>query len=193
MKKSLVGAAVLAVSGWAIASGAVVVPTAFASSSNGTTVNGTTHCDPSAPPDPNNFACGQNPIIAGPKANAPTNCPNFLRTDAWTLNFVSGNAVAHFTQNKSGDWFGSTAEGPADLSTSDGTVQYAGHATQWFGSGQNSNPGGPPTQQSEGGFTEHFNGTGLAGSIDIHVNGHFTTNNAGTPTATVMNVNVACA
>ena len=57
--------------------------------------------------------------------------------------------VSHGTQNKNGDWGGETAEGPAVLATSGGTAQYTGHLTEWGGGGQNSNPGGPPTQQSE--------------------------------------------
>ena len=185
MRKPLVGAAVFAVGGWAIASGALVIPTAFASSNNGTTFNGTTHCDPTAPPDPNNFACGQNPIFSGPPPSfviIPPNCPPFLSSDNWVLNYVSGTSVAHFTQNKNGDWAGGTVEGPAVLTTSDGTVQYSGHATQWFGTGQNSNPGGTPTNQSMFGTTEHFQGSGPAGTLSIHVQGHATTNNAGTPT-----------
>lgn len=195
MKKPLVGAAVLAVGGWAIASGALVVPTAFASPNNGTTFNGTTHCDPTAPPDPNNPACGQNPALQGPPppfVTIPSNCPTFLSTDQWVLNFVGGNSVAHGTLNKNGDWGGGTVTGPAALTTSDGTIQYSGHLTEWFGGGQNSNPGAPPTQQSEFGFTTNFNGSGLAGTLSIHVDGHMTTNNAGTTTANVRNVSVTC-
>ena len=78
------------------------------------------------------------------------------------------------------------------LATSDGTVQYTGHLTQWYGSGQNSNPGGAPTQQSETGFTVNFNGSGPAGSISIHANSHLTTNNAGTQTAQTMTGTVSC-
>ena len=192
MKKPLVGAAVLAVGGWAIASGALVVPTAFASPNNGTTFNGTTHCDPTAPPDPNNPACGQNPAITGPKPDAPLNCPAFLRTDGWALNFLGGHSVSHGTLNANGEWGGGTVTGPAALTTSDGTIQYSGHLTEWFGGGQNFPPGTTPTQQSEGGFTTNFNGSGLAGTISIHVNGHITTNNAGNTTATVMNLSVTC-
>ena len=195
MKKPLVGAAVLAVGGWAIASGALVVPTAFASPNNGTTFNGTTHCDPTAPPDPNNPACGQNPVLAGPPppfVTIPPNCPTFMSTDNWTLDFVGGHSVSHGTLNKNGDWGGGTVTGPAVLTTSDGTVQYSGHVTEWFGGGQNSNPGGPPTQQGEFGMTTNFNGSGPAGTLSIHSNGHFTTNNAGTPTASVMNISVIC-
>lgn len=195
MKKPLVGAAVLAVGGWAIASGAFVVPSAFASPNNGQTFNGTTHCDPTAPPDPNNFACGQNPALTGPPPAFVTispDCPSWFFTDTWVLNFVGGHSVSHGTLNKNGDWGGGTVTGPAELTTSDGTVQYAGHLTEWFGGGQNSNPGGDPTQQSEFGFTETFNGSGQAGTISIHADGHNTTNNAGTTTASFMNATVNC-
>jgi hypothetical protein len=165
---------------------AVGVAAAYAGSS---TQNGTGHCNPSDP------LCGANPLLTGPPppfVSIPSNCPSFLSTDAWTLNFVDGNAVSHGTLNKNGDWGGFTAEGPAVLTSSDGTVQYTGHATEWGGGGQNSNPGGPPTQQSVNGFTLHFNGSGPSGMVSIHVNGHSTTNNAGTPTSNVNNVNVSC-
>jgi hypothetical protein len=121
----------------------------------------------------------------------PSSCPAFLSTDAWVLNFTGGNSVSHGTLNNNGDWGGSTAEGPAVLS--DGaTTEYAGHLTEWGGGGQNSNPGGIPTAQSENGFTLNFNGAGPAGSISIHVNQHSTTNNSGTPTANTFNVVVTC-
>jgi hypothetical protein len=155
----------------------------------GSTQNGTGHCNPADP------LCGANPLLNGPPppfVTIPSNCPAFLSSDQWLLNFVDGNSVSHGTLNKNGDWGGFTATGPAQLTSSDGTVQYAGHATEWGGGGQNSNPGGNPTQQSEGGFTLHFNGTGPAGRISIHVNGHSTTNNSGTPTSNHMNVTVVC-
>ena len=173
-----------------LAAGALVlaagVVTAHAGSS---TINGTGHCNPADP------LCGATPLLTGPPppfVSIPSNCPAFISTDTWALNFVDGQAVYHGTQNKNGDWGGFTATGPAELASSDGTVQYAGHATEWGGGGQNSNPGGNPTQQSETGFTLHFNGTGPAGSISIHVNGHSTTNNSGTPTSNHMNVSVSC-
>lgn len=158
-------------------------------------MNGTTHCDPSAPPSFSNPACGQNPILTGPPppfVTIPSNCPSFLSTDNWILAFTGGNSVSHGTINKNGDWGGGTAEGPAILTSSDGTTQYTGHVTEWFGGGQNSNPGGAPTQQSEGGFTLTFNGVGPAGSLSIHIDTHSTTNNAGTPTANTFNVTVTC-
>jgi hypothetical protein len=165
---------------------AVGVSTAFAGSP---TINGTTHCNPSDP------LCGANPLLTGPPppfVSIAANCPAFLSIDAWSLNFVDGNAVSHGTLNKNGDWGGFTAEGPAVLTSSDGSVQYSGHATAWFGGGQNSNPGGPPTQQSEFGFTLHFNGSGQLGTISIHANGHSTTNNSGTPTSNVTSASVSC-
>ena len=51
---------------------------------------------------------------------------------------------------------------------------------------------GDPTQQSEMGFTLHFNGSGPDGTLDIHADGHSTTNNSGTLTSSVMHVNVSC-
>ena len=157
-------------------------------SAGGSTQTGTGHCNPADP------LCS-GPLFTGPAppfVSIPSNCPAFLSTDAWAIMFVGGHAVSHGTLNKNGDWGGFTATGPAEFTTSDGTVQYSGHATEWGGGGQNSNPGGPPTQQSEGGFTLHFNGSGPAGSISIHVKQHSTTNNSGTPTSNHMNVTVVC-
>jgi hypothetical protein len=158
---------------------------AFAKSSNGAT-NGTTHCDPSNP------VCGLNPLLQGPPppfVTIPSNCPSFLSTDAWNVNFTSGNAVSHGTTNKNGDWGGGTAEGQADLTSSDGIVQYSGHATEWGGGGQNSPTG---TNQTENGFTLTFNGTGIAGTVSIHADMHSTTNNSGAPTSNHMDATVTC-
>jgi hypothetical protein len=167
----------------------VVLTVGVVSASAGSsTQNGTTHCDPADP------SC-TGPLLTGPPppfVSIPANCPAFLSTDAWSLSFVGGNSVSHGTLNKNGDWGGFTATGPAVLTSSDGTVQYAGHATEWGGGGQNSDPGGPPTNQSEGGFTLHFNGTGPAGTLDIHVDQHSTTNNSGAPTSNVFTVTVSC-
>ena len=167
----------------------VLVVGVTAAAAGSVTQNGTTHCNPA------DALCGANPLLAGPPpsfVSIPANCPAFLSTDAWTLNFVDGNSVSHGTLNKNGDWGGFTAAGPAVLTSSDGTVEYVGHATEWGGGGQNSNPGGPPLNQSEGGFTLHFNGSGPAGTLSIHVDQHSTTNNSGTPTSNVMNVSVSC-
>jgi hypothetical protein len=181
--KSSVVAALFAAVAVCLATG---VTTAVAGSG---TINGTSHCNPSDP------LCSVNPLLTGPPppfVTIPANCPAFLSTDAWNLNFVDGNAVSHGTLNKNGDWGGFTAEGPAVLTSSDGTIQYSGHATAWGGGGQNSNPGGDPTQQSENGFTLHFNGSGSAGKVSIHIDQHSTTNNSGTPTNNFTNVNVSC-
>jgi hypothetical protein len=152
-------------------------PSAFGQASNGTT-----HSDPST------FG----PVLTGPAPGPLSgNCPEFLSTPNWALAFVGGNSVSHGTINNNGDWGGGTAEGPAVLT--DGTlIQYAGHLQEWGGGGQNSNPGGNPTNQSENGFTLNFNGSGIAGSISIHANMHMTTNNSGTPTANVTNISVTC-
>ena len=92
---------------------------AFASSSKGAT-NGTVHCYPNDTRcrDP---MCEFNPVLRGPApafVTVSSNCPSFLSTDTWALNFVSGNAVAHGTTNKNGDWGGETAEGQAVLTPS---------------------------------------------------------------------------
>jgi hypothetical protein len=183
MKSSFV-AALLAALALCLAAGVAVA------SAGGSTLNGTTHCNSADP------LCGLNPILTGPaplgQVTIVGTCPDFLTTDDWALNFTDGNAVSHGTQNKNGDWGGGTANGRAVLTSSDGTVQYTGQATEWFGGGQNSNPGGPPTNQSEFGFTFHFNGSGPAGTISIHIHQHQTTNNAGTPTSNVSGATVTC-
>ena len=178
--KSPFAAAVVAALALCLAAGASVAY------GGGSTQNGTGHCNPADP------LCGANPLLNGPPppfVTLPSNCPAFLSSDNWLLNFVDGNSVSHGTENKNGDWGGGTAEGTAVLTSSDGTVQYTGHATEWGGGGQNSPTG---ANQTEGGFTTHFNGSGAAGSIDIHVDSHSTTNNGGTPTNNFTNVKVTC-
>ena len=143
----------------------------------------TQHCTDVTDP-----ACGLNPVLTGPPppfVTVPANCPEFLSTPDWELNLVKGSAVFHFTGNNNGDWGGGTMQGQAVLSTPDGP-QYTGHLTQWFGQGNNA--GG----QTEMGFTLTYNGTGPAGSISIHANGHTTTNNAGTTTSNFNNATVTC-
>ena len=174
--------ACLAVGLLSIAGPAVFSSAAFASPSNGTS-NFTGHCDPSSPD------CGANPIITGPPppfVTVPSNCPSWFSTDAWSLDFVSGTSVFHFTSNNNGDWGTGTAQGAAVLTTSDGTVQYSGHVTEWFGGGNNK------AGQTDGGFTLTFKGSGVSGNLSIHVEQGATTNNSGTPTANHTNVTVTC-
>jgi hypothetical protein len=183
MKRPVV-AALLAAAAFCLVAG---VTSAFAGSS---TQNGTSHCNPADP------LCGFNPILTGtgpppPFVTVNGNCPTFLYSDPWALNFVDGNSVSHGTLNKNGDWGGATATGPAVLTDGD-TLEYSGQATVWGGGGQNSNPGGPPTNQSAGGFTFHFNGSGPAGTISIHLHSHQTTNNSGTTTSSVNSGTVTC-
>jgi hypothetical protein len=188
LKKARLLASLGAAGALALGGLAISAAPAFAASS---TMNGTTHCSLSDPTCSSNLG----PILQGPPppgVTLPANCPAFLSSDAWNLVFTDGNSVSHGTINKNGDWGGGTATGTAQLVDSHGVAQYTGQATEWGGGGQNSNPGGDPTQQSENGFTTHFHGTGPAGSIDIHVNGHMTTNNAHVPTANQLNVNVTC-
>src|SRR5882724_3758913 len=121
----------LAAGALTVAGLAVFSSSAFAASS---TTTFTAHCDPSDP------SCGANPVLQGPPppfVTIPSNCPSFLATDAWTLAFVGGNSVFHDTTNNNGDWATGTAQGPAVLTTSDSTVQYSGHLTEWFGGGNN--------------------------------------------------------
>ena len=172
MKHSL-AAALLAAGVLSLGGLALAVATASAGSA--------LHCNPSS------SQCPVGSLITGPSpVPLPGNCPSWLSTDTWSLDFTDGNAVLHESTNKNGDWGGVTAEGPAALTSFDGTVQYAGHATEWGGGGNNS--GG----QTEGGFTLTFHGSGIAGSLSIHVDGHSTTNNGGIQTNNFTNVAVSC-
>jgi hypothetical protein len=120
----------------------------------------------------------------GPASQAIPGCPVSVGQD---LNLVwdDGNLVEHGSSNKNGDWGGSTAEGTVEFQV-DGTTLFTGHGTFWGGGGNNK------AGQSEGGFTLDFHGTGADGSLSLHVDGHMTTNNAGTPTANVMHVAASC-
>jgi hypothetical protein len=118
------------------------------------------------------------------------NCPSFISSGTWTLDFVSGNGVSHQTSNNNGGWGGASAEGPGVLTTtSDGTVQYSGHLQNRGSSGNNSLSG---NNQSVNDFTLDFNGTGIAGSISIHVNNHVTTNDGGAVTSLFETGNISC-
>ncbi|MCW2857389.1 MAG: hypothetical protein JWR52_3004 [Marmoricola sp.] len=182
MRKSSTRLASLAAIVVAFCGPAALAPTAFASSSSGAThVQG--HCDPSS------NVCGSNPVLQGPPppfVNIPANCPGFISTDTWTLAFTGGHSVFHDTNNSNGDWGGFTADGQATLTTSDNTVQYAGHLTEWGGGGNNS------ASQNEFGFTLTYHGSGIAGNISIHVTGHSTTNNGGTQTNNFQTATVTC-
>jgi hypothetical protein len=113
------------------------------------------------------------------------------------VQFLAGNAVFHESSNKNGDWGGNTIEGPAQFGLvvhqADGsltlTPMYQGHLTIWAGGGNNK------AGQSEGGETFNFNGLGVSdptAMLGVHFNTHSTTNNAGTPTANVLNVSITC-
>ncbi len=139
-------------------------------------------------------------IDVGPSpTGVPANCP-FTNEDA-SLLVVDGHAVSHDTSNKNGDWGGLTLTGTAifqeapysgfdtmgnPIDTGAPVPFYEGHLSYWEGGGNNA------AAQTEGGFTLDFHGSGPAGSFDLHVNTHQTTNNSGTPTASVANVSVTC-
>jgi hypothetical protein len=121
--------------------------------------------------------------------NAPPSCTALVSFPA-AFSSDDVNGVQHGTVNKNGGWGGETYTGDATLYSlngdgSLGAAQYVGHVTEWDGGGNNS--GG----QSEGGFTLDFHGTSVANpsqTLQIHGNGHVTTNNGGIQTAAFMNV-----
>jgi hypothetical protein len=124
-------------------------------------------------------------------AHAPASCQALI---AFPVAIVSndGNGVSHGTLNKNGGWGGNTFTGPATMFSlnpdgSLGAAQYVGHVTEWDGGGQNSLSG---LNQTEGGITLNFQGTSVANpsqTLLLHFNMHMTTNNSGTPTATIVN------
>jgi hypothetical protein len=125
--------------------------------------------------------------IGPPPVAVPSSCL-FGSGDDISLTFLSGNAVFHDSSNKNGDWGGETAEGTAQLLVN-GTPTYQGHLTIWGGGGNNT------TLQTENGFTLNFSGTGLSDpsqTVALHANTQSTTNAAGTSTANVFNVQLAC-
>jgi hypothetical protein len=112
---------------------------------------------------------------------------------------ATGNGVMHGSSNNNGDWGGETFEGtgvleyvPNGFDTNGNPVDpvtplYSGHVATWGGGGNNK------AGQSESGVTLTFQGTAIDSTapsltIYVHVDGHQTTNNAGTPTANVMNI-----
>lgn len=124
------------------------------------------------------------PWDLGPSpAGLPQTC-QFPNNDA-NFVFQSGTFVSHGTGNANGDWGGLTAQGPA-VFYEDSTPIAQGHLTIWEGGGNNAKA------QTEGGFTLDFAGSGASGTVQIHVNGHMTTNAQGQPTAGGLNVNVTC-
>ena len=125
------------------------------------------------------------PFDLGPSpVGLPTSC-SFPNDDA-NFVFLSGSYVAHESTNKNGDWGGLTAQGTAEFYEGD-TPLFQGHLTLWEGGGNNAQG------QNEGGFTLDYHGTGATGTLQIHVDGHMTTNANGTPTANIQHVNVTCA
>jgi len=139
-------------------------------------------------------------IDVGPSpTGVPGNCP-FANGDA-SFQLVSGNVVVHNSSNKNGDWGGVTFEGTAifqdapfsgfdsmgnPIDIGPPVALYEGRLTYSIGNGNNA--GG----QGEGGMQVDFRGSGPGGSLVLHVNAHMTTNNGGTSTANVVNVNFTC-
>jgi hypothetical protein len=113
-----------------------------------------------------------------------------MSTGTWTLDFVGGSAVVHMIGNSNGGRGGASAEGPATLTTSDGTVQYSGHLQNRGTSGNNSLNG---NNQSVNDFTLDFSGSGPDGDVSIHVNNHVTTNDSGAVTSFFETGTITCA
>jgi hypothetical protein len=123
--------------------------------------------------------------------HAPASCQALI---AFPVAIVSddGHGVSHGTLNNNGGWGGSTFTGPATMYSlnqdgSLGAAQYVGRVTEWDGGGQNTLSG---LNQTEGGITLTFQGISVSNpsqTLHLHFNAHMTTNNSGTPTATVDN------
>lgn len=125
-------------------------------------------------------------------AHAPASCTALVALPA-AIASDDVNGVQHGTGNNNGFWGGETYTGPATVySLNDdgslGAAQYTGHVTEWDGGGQNSIAG---TNQTEFGTTLSFHGTSVTDpsqTLHLHADIHQTTNNAGTTTASVMNI-----
>lgn len=125
------------------------------------------------------FNLGPSPAGLPPSCQFDNNDANFV--------FQSGTGVFHDTTNNNGDWGGATFQGTA-VFYEDSTAIAQGHLTVWEGGGTNY----PNQGQTESGLTANFTGTGPGGTVQIHVNGHMTSNAQGQPTADVTNVQVSC-
>jgi hypothetical protein len=121
--------------------------------------------------------------LGPPPVQVPANCP-FGQNDDASFLMLSGNGVFHDSQNKNGDWGGSTIEGIAQFTV--GTATYVGHLTMWGGGGNNAKG------QNEGGQTMTFHGTGPDGTLDVHVNGHGTTSASGNQVGNQLNGTITC-
>ena len=136
--------------------------------------------------------------LGGGGNGPPPGCP--VQSGPNAIVSTGGNGVGHESTNKNGDWGGQTYEGAAVFEFVPGgfdtngnpigqvTPLYSGHLTLWSGGGNNQ------AGQTEGGLTLTFQGTAIVGAsapsatIHIHLEGHTTTNNAGTTTANTMNI-----
>lgn len=129
----------------------------------------------------------------------PANC--WLTQDEGIIS-TNGNAIMHYTVNKTGDWFTTTYTGDAavfplvendgvpvsDPNTGNNEVDTSaaplatGHMTQWFGAEDNKQNG---VQHA----TVHFQGTDANGN-PVNLQGHFqfATNANGDPTAMVGSI-----
>jgi hypothetical protein len=162
----------LALAGFAVMVALAATGSAFADSG---TQNGTTHSDVFFYP------------IAGTKA--PPSCTALVSFPA-AFYSEDVNSVQHGTVNNNGGWGGETSTGQATLYAlngdgSLGAAQYVGHVTEWDGGGGNQ------AGQTSGGFTLDFHGTSVTNpsqTLQVHANGHMTTNNAGIQTAAFTNV-----
>ena len=128
----------------------------------------------------------------GGGGHAPASCTALVALPA-AIASDDVNGVQHGTANNNGFWGGETYTGPATLYAlngdgSLGAAQYSGHVTEWDGGGQNSIAG---TSQTEFGTTLTFQGTSVTDpsqTLHLHADIHQTTNNAGTVTASTMNI-----
>lgn len=125
------------------------------------------------------------PALSPPPGAAPS-CP--FNDETVFLQFVpgEGNGVLYGTSNKNGDWGGDNGEGPGEIVDSQGNVLYTGHLHEWGGGGNNAQ------QQTEGGFTISFNGSGTMGTVSVQGNSHTTTNAHGVTTSNFMTVTITC-
>lgn len=101
----------------------------------------------------------------------------------------TGNVIVHFTANSTGDWFTTTTEGQATLTTSGAPgATYVGHVQDWFGEEDNGKT--QPTDVTHATF--NFTGTNVVTGASFEMHGSFDTTVNANGTTTANHFDVHC-
>jgi hypothetical protein len=98
----------------------------------------------------------------------------------------TGNIITHFTANSTGDWFTTTTEGAATLTTSVGVFQ--GHVEDWFGAEDN----GTTALTNVTHATFNFIGQNVVTGAAFEMHGSFDTTVNANGTTTANHLDVHC-